>query len=288
MGVFVGVRARSMAREDHLIAPRMANIAVLGVVLETADDRPFVHDPGRLGQELADLNARDPGCDRLELAANLDRSVGLHVPGFKLARPAAHVKDDHRRRPFDSLSGQGSSGFGSHQARKRQPTGAQHAHLEQASPVQACVERVRAVRIHGQVLIQVHDQTGCFCLSYHNTIAHSEHFATWVMTDPHSRQGAFRIFQSKDGKLAGRLNRQKRRGLTLEGHERLRKVALTYKPWQFSTGPRTKAGKMRSAANGKFKQEGPVSLRQLKIELAGITAQVASVRDMRLNLSGKG
>ena len=46
---------------------------------------------------------------------------------------------------------------------------------------------------------------------------------------------------------AGRLNRAKRKGLTPEGRERLRQLALKHQPWQFSTGPRSAAGKAKVA-----------------------------------------
>ena len=42
---------------------------------------------------------------------------------------------------------------------------------------------------------------------------------------------------------AGRLNRAKCQGLTEAGRQRLREAALANRPWQFSTGPRTAAGK---------------------------------------------
>lgn len=49
--------------------------------------------------------------------------------------------------------------------------------------------------------------------------------------------------------IAGRLNQRKSRGITEKGKEKLRQAALRNKPWQFSTGPRTEAGKLRSRVN---------------------------------------
>ena len=49
--------------------------------------------------------------------------------------------------------------------------------------------------------------------------------------------------------IAGRNNRKKRKGLTLEGKEALRQAALSNRPWEYSTGPRTRWGKMRSREN---------------------------------------
>ena len=56
---------------------------------------------------------------------------------------------------------------------------------------------------------------------------------------------------------AGRRNRKKWKGFTPEGLERLRQAALTNRPWEHSTGPRTPEGKARVAANGKARQKGP-------------------------------
>ena len=61
---------------------------------------------------------------------------------------------------------------------------------------------------------------------------------------------------------AGRLNRTKRRGLTADGRERLRRAAQINHPWRFSTGPRTLEGKAVAAANGKMRQLGLLSARE--------------------------
>jgi hypothetical protein len=39
---------------------------------------------------------------------------------------------------------------------------------------------------------------------------------------------------------------------------------LKHRPWQFSTGPRTAAGKAKVARNGKTKVPGEPSVRQLR------------------------
>lgn len=49
--------------------------------------------------------------------------------------------------------------------------------------------------------------------------------------------------------VAARINRKKRKGLTPEGREALRQAALTNRPWEHSTGPRTAAGKAASRWN---------------------------------------
>ncbi len=62
-------------------------------------------------------------------------------------------------------------------------------------------------------------------------------------------------------------------------------MALTRHPWQYSTGPTSQAGKARSAANGKTRQKGPVSVRELRAELADVRLLVRSMRDLRVEVS---
>ena len=81
--------------------------------------------------------------------------------------------------------------------------------------------------------------------------------------------------------IAAKANRAKRRGLTPEGRERLRQAALAKKPWKYSTGPRTPAGKAQAALNGKRRQLGVFSVRELRRELAKyqkLTQEMAGTR----------
>ncbi len=48
--ILVLVRSRWIAGEHHLVAARVADVAVLGGMLQTADDGPLVHDAGGLRQ----------------------------------------------------------------------------------------------------------------------------------------------------------------------------------------------------------------------------------------------
>lgn len=66
---------------------------------------------------------------------------------------------------------------------------------------------------------------------------------------------------------AGRRNRKMRGPLTPEGRERLRQAALRNKPWLHSTGPTTPEGKARSAANGRKRQVGEKSIREIRAEV---------------------
>ena len=64
--------------------------------------------------------------------------------------------------------------------------------------------------------------------------------------------------------------------------EKLRQAVLARRPWLHSTGPRNEAGKQRSAQNGRATQKAERSVRQLRAELAPVTAlakQMAVTRD---------
>src|SRR4051812_31726613 len=80
---------------------------------------------------------------------------------------------------------------------------------------------------------------------------------------------------------AGRRNHARRLGLSAAGRERLRQAALANRPWDHATGPRTPAGKARSAANGKACQKGSKSVRALRAELADVRDLVVQMRAAR-------
>jgi hypothetical protein len=80
---------------------------------------------------------------------------------------------------------------------------------------------------------------------------------------------------------AGRLNRQKRRGLTPEGRERLRRAALAGRPWLHARGPTTPQGKARSAENGRGRQVGEPSVRELRRQVAALTGLAADMAALR-------
>jgi hypothetical protein len=83
-------------------------------------------------------------------------------------------------------------------------------------------------------------------------------------------------------KLAAcRLNLAKRKGLTPEGRERLRQAALRNRPWRFSTGPRTPEGKAKMVINGKRRQLGPRSVREVRADLAGLRQLLEDMRAAR-------
>lgn len=77
--------------------------------------------------------------------------------------------------------------------------------------------------------------------------------------------------------LAGRENRKKRGPLSAESRERLRAAALRNQPWRQSTGPRTPEGKVRAAKNGKARQVGPRSVREIRADLADLFRLIDAV-----------
>ena len=80
---------------------------------------------------------------------------------------------------------------------------------------------------------------------------------------------------------AGRRNREKRKGLTPEGRERLRQAAYAHQPWRYSTGPRTDEGKAAAARNGKYRQQGHLSIRELKADLRAFRSLVNEMKETR-------
>jgi hypothetical protein len=78
---------------------------------------------------------------------------------------------------------------------------------------------------------------------------------------------------------AGKANRCKRGPLTEEGRQRLRAAALKNKPWLHSTGPRTPKGKVQVALNGKRRQLGPRSVREVKADLRAVRALIRSIAE---------
>ena len=80
---------------------------------------------------------------------------------------------------------------------------------------------------------------------------------------------------------AGRENRMKRGLLSLESRQKLRVAAFKNQPWQRSTGPRTPAGKAKIAKNGKVRQIGPRSVREIRAYLRDIMRLIEEAREIR-------
>jgi hypothetical protein len=88
---------------------------------------------------------------------------------------------------------------------------------------------------------------------------------------------------SKDPRrvAAGRRAWLKRGPLTPEGREKIRENNRRVRPWEYSTGPRTAAGRARSALNGKIRQKGRYSIRELQRLGKDIDGYVAAMRKSR-------
>ena len=83
---------------------------------------------------------------------------------------------------------------------------------------------------------------------------------------------------------AGKINDRLRRPWAPEDRQRQRQNCRHLEPWQFSTGPRTTAGKKRAAANGRRNQLKPGSLRHCRASVADVGSLVGQMADLRKSL----
>jgi hypothetical protein len=84
-------------------------------------------------------------------------------------------------------------------------------------------------------------------------------------------------------RIAGGVGQLKGKVITPADRQRMRETALKYRPWQYTTGPRTPEGKSKVAENGRYAQKGPVSRRQQRRAVAEVNAlltQMAAVRHL--------
>ena len=80
---------------------------------------------------------------------------------------------------------------------------------------------------------------------------------------------------------AGQCNRRLRQGLSEAGRVKLSRGALSHRPWEHSTGPRTPSGKAKVAANGRLSQVGPYSVRELREKTVEARMLVRRMRELR-------
>jgi hypothetical protein len=101
----------------------------------------FVPHAGLHGKVLANLHAGNVGLDRLELAAELGRRVGLEVVHIHVRRTAGQVDHDGRLRPgrLRAILVLARVRVKAKQVGERQPR-AKRAHLEKASTADAIAE----------------------------------------------------------------------------------------------------------------------------------------------------
>src|SRR5207237_4193127 len=100
---------------------------------DAADDRHPVHPLRELRENLADLNPRDVGGDRLELAADLAGRIRLQVPHVLVGRAAGEEDVDDRLVGVPPAGG----GFGAEHVGQRQAAEASErkpADLQELAP----------------------------------------------------------------------------------------------------------------------------------------------------------
>ena len=85
---------------------------------------------------------------------------------------------------------------------------------------------------------------------------------------------------------AGRINGSERRPWTAEDLRRLQEQCLARRPWEHSSGPKTAAGKQRSAANQRFRQKKPDSVRAIRTSMADVRDLISGAADLRRMVEG--
>jgi hypothetical protein len=80
------------------------------------------------------------------------------------------------------------------------------------------------------------------------------------------------------------MNRSKQAPLGDEGRQRLREAALQNQPWRFSTGPKTEGGKAIAAQNGRKKQMGQQSIRQIRASLFEVNEMLVQMQELRKSI----
>ena len=81
---------------------------------------------------------------------------------------------------------------------------------------------------------------------------------------------------------AGKRNRALRGGITEEGRRRLREAAQRNRPWEHSNGPKSEAGRAQSRTNGKARQIGDRSIREVRCEVAASKAFRQTLAELRV------
>ena len=84
---------------------------------------------------------------------------------------------------------------------------------------------------------------------------------------------------------AGQRHRAMRGPLTEAGHARLRAAAHLHRPWEHSTGPKTELGKQQAVSNGKLRQRGEFSQRQLRNLCAELFQDLYEIRERRRQIT---
>ncbi len=111
--------------------------------------------------------------------------------------------------------------------------------------------------------------------------------ADWIVSAPNDDRPP----RNPKRVAAGRLNYQKRRGLSAKGRERIRQAAIAHRPSQFSTGPKTAVGKARCSVNLRSRKIftlDPSTLAALTAVQTFLTDMAAHRREItKLSLAGQ-
>src|ERR1700722_15045693 len=81
--------------------------------------------------------------------------------------------------------------------------------------------------------------------------------------------------------LAGKRNRRLRRPITDAGRRRRSEAARRNRAWEKSSGPKTAAGKVAAARNGRARMNGDLSVRDGRAAIARIKAMIAQLACLR-------
>jgi hypothetical protein len=84
---------------------------------------------------------------------------------------------------------------------------------------------------------------------------------------------------------AGKVNGPKRGPLSEASIQRLRAAALRNKPWLHSSGPKTPEWRRQAALNGKCRQLGPRSVREMQADLRAARLLVWDIRVLHRQFS---
>ncbi len=84
-----------------------------------------------------------------------------------------------------------------------------------------------------------------------------------------------------DNNQPNQQSKQGRAYFTPEGLEKLRQTALANQPWKHAAGPRSAKARAQSILNGKRRQKGDRSRRELEAELAGLDALISAMEACR-------
>jgi hypothetical protein len=76
------------------------------------------------------------------------------------------------------------------------------------------------------------------------------------------------------------VKRTRNRTYTARDREMLRQLALMGRPWEHSTGPRTVEGKARVAENGRKRQKGDESVRQIRRNIAQVKSMIRAIASL--------